>query len=521
MKRKRWMGVAVFAAVASVLLSGCGDDGNGGGDDTSSDTPVAGGTATIMQISEQRSLDPAVLGQGWSLNSAVGNGLFGTLMENDASTGELLMTMAESFVTEDGGKTFTLTLRDGLVFSDGTAFTAEAVKVNWDRLKDPANGTSALVYAVMIESTEVIDDQNLRVTMVDAVPNFGQAIAISSLNWIAKPEALQAGAAAFDENPIGAGPFTLVNWARQDSLEMARNDQYWDAPKPYLDRLVLRVHNDTNQRWNAVQSGGVAGSSETNWATMSKAEKAGYDVSVVDASGGNYLTFNTKRAPFDDVRARQAVSMATDLDLINDVVYQGLGRVPDTLMAKGSAFFADVPLKEFAPEKAQALFDELAAEGKPVKFTIKTYPTAESKAVSESVQTQLAPFKNVSVEIQVFDFVEGPAIMASRDFEMLVAGTAFVDPDPTLYNAFHSGSTSNYSGIDDAELDAALLDGRLGTTAAERTEAYERVSKRLSELAPVLFYTRSAPGFVSSSQLRGVRTYGMGSVAVADLWLEK
>lgn len=102
-------------------------------------------------------------------------------------------------------------------------------------------GSTTIRQAVEVESTEAVDPLTLRVTMVEPNPQFGQAVVAGALNWVASPAALEQGREAFDQNPIGAGPFTLVNWARQDVVTLEKNPGYWDAPKPYLDTLEIRT----------------------------------------------------------------------------------------------------------------------------------------------------------------------------------------------------------------------------------------------------------------------------------------
>lgn len=515
--------LATAAALATALvLSACGgsdDDSNSGGDASDGD-PVAGGTATIMQISEPRSLDPAIVGNAWSTNPLVGNALYGTLLLNDPETSEVKPSMAEDFSTADGGSTFTLKLREGLVFSDGTPLTAEAVKFNWDRIKDPTLGSSSISTALLIDSTTVVDDQTLTVTMASPILNFDQAVLTTSLNWIAKPEALEAGAESFDAAPIGAGPFKMVKWSRQDVLELERNDTFWDAPKPYLDKLNIRTHNDSNQRWNALQSGGVDGILETNSLTLDKAKQQGMGVSLVELQGGQFMTMNNTRAPFDDVRARKAIAMAIDVNAVNDAAYQGKGTVPQTLFRENSPYFEDIKFHETDAAAAQALFDELAAEGKPVKFTFTTYPTAENQAVAQSVQTQLSTFKNVTAEIEVMDFAHGPARMAARDYDVIVTAANFVDPDPQLWLTFHSTSRSNVTGLNDAEIDAALLEGRVADTREKRAAAYKTVQERIAELVPGVWYVRASPSFVANDNLKGVVLYGLGSPLAEEMWVQ-
>ncbi len=523
MKRRKSVLATAAGLAAALVLSACGGGdseqpsaaGNGSG------TPTPGGIVKLMQISEPRSLDPAVVSNSWSTNPVPGNALYGTLVTTDIETGELRPSMAESFESTDGGATFTLKLRSGLTFTDGTPLNAEAVKFNWDRIKDPATASSSMGTAALIAETAVVDETTLTVTMAMPIPTFPLEAASTSLNWIASPTALAKGPEAFDANPVGAGPFTLASWSRGDRLVFEKNPDYWDAPKPYVDGIELTTHNDTNQRWNALTSGLVDGASETNSITFDKAETAGLDVVIAPMSGGQYTTMNTTRPPFDDVRARQAVSYAIDLDAVNDVTYQGKGIVPETLFTEDSPFYKDIPLHTHDPEKAQDLFDELAAEGKPVSFTFKTYPTAENQAVAQSFQAQLAAFENVTVEVEVLDFANGPATMASKDFDMVVSAANLLDPDPRLWLTFHSTSRSNFSGLSDPELDDALLAGRTGATLDERVAAYETVQQRLAELVPGIWYGRPRPGFVANDKLHGVVLYGLGSPLPEEMWLDQ
>ncbi len=314
----------------------------------------------------------------------LGNALYGELIITNNDTFDVEYRMATDFSTEDDGKTFTLALQPDLKFSDGTPLDAAAVKFNWDRLKDPALASTTIRQASQIESTEVVDPTTLRVTMVEPNPQFAQAIVAGALNWIASPAALEQGQQVFDENPIGAGPFTLVNWTRQDSIRLEKNESYWDAPKPYLDELTIRTVADYNQRLNAATTGAADLSMESSWTSLERAESAGLATQVTSTGGGQFAAMNFRRAPFDDERARRAVSLAVDLDAANTVVYNGEGEIPRTFFPEDSPYYADIPLSETNTEEAQKLFDELAAEGKPVSFTYLAYPTAEARSLGEA-----------------------------------------------------------------------------------------------------------------------------------------
>ncbi|WP_342766738.1 ABC transporter substrate-binding protein [Williamsia limnetica] len=229
--------------------------------------------------------------------------------------------MATGFATADGGKTFELTLRPGLMFTDGTPLDSSAVKFNWDRLKDRALGSNNTRYAVLVENTEVVSPTVMRATLVSPNPQFAETLVASSMNWIASPTALQKGAESYGDNPVGAGPFKLTKWTRQAEIELEKNPGYWDAPKPYLDGLTIRTVHDAAQRLNAISTGGADLASESSMGTITEANSRGLHYEIVPTGGGQIVAMNHKRPPFDDVRARRAVQMALDTEELNTIVF--------------------------------------------------------------------------------------------------------------------------------------------------------------------------------------------------------
>lgn len=519
---RRWSALAV-ALVAGLTLGACGGgsdaDDEGQGTQEAAGDPVAGGAATIAIVSEPRGLDPAFLSNVYSRDAMIGNALYGTLLTNDADTTEIRPSMAESLETADGGATFTLTLREGLTFSDGSPLDAEAVKANWDRHKDPAVASQSLGEASQVAATEVTGPTTLSITLTAPNASFAQLVTVSGLNWIAAPAALQLGQAAYDEAPVGAGPFTLTEWSRQDAIRLARNDSYWDAPKPYLDELVLRPIADPDQRLNLVTTGGAQAMMETDVRALARAEEQGVATIVSQTlNGGGNLEFNTRIAPFDDPRAREAVALAVDLDVINASVFGGAGDVPRSLFIEDSPYYVGETVPASDAERAQELFDELADEGKPLSFSLITFPTDQNRLAGESIATQLSAFDNVTVQLENLDFAGAGAAYVQRRFQAINSGTVFQTPEPGLWLAFHGTSRSNYSGIDDPELNEALDAARVATTEEERAEAYAVVEERFAELHPTLLWSRQTVALVGNDLTGGVM-YGRGSFLVDGLWL--
>jgi peptide/nickel transport system substrate-binding protein len=457
------------------------------------------------------------MGNNTSTNTLVGNSLFGHLLVVDEE-GEIEYGQAEDLSTNDGGTTWQLTLREGLTFSDGTPFDAAAVQSGWERIADPQVGSAARGIVAFIDSMSAAG-RVLDFTLTQPIAQFENAIAEQgALNWIASPAALEAGPQAFDENPIGAGPFVLESWQRSGEMVLTRNERYWDSPRPYLDRLVLTANPEAEQRYTTVISGGADGTTLSNPDVFARAEDDGLTGFTAPLGGGTGMVMNTRSAPFDDIRARQAVTYGVDRDALRASAYGGAGETPETFFPEGSDDNGDAAMLPYDPEAAQELFDELAAEGKPVEFTITSFPATQSRRSSESIQAQLNQYENVSVEVEVLDFPAAIAKLTQRSFGAMIGGTSFAAPMPSLYLVLLSTSGSNSTGIDDPDLDAALETALAATDAQERSEAYQQVAERFAELAPELFYIRQQYSVVVAEHVHGVQLYGVGAVRTDGLW---
>lgn len=514
LRRSRSIQLIAAAAVALIALTACGGSSKSNNTNGPSGPPVRGGTLTIEEGTEPRSLDPQIMGNSNPQETALGNGLYGALFINDPKTNTFKPSIGQSIETTDDGTTWTVKLKPNIVYSDGTPMTAADIKYNWEHAADPATASSYIGDAKTMKSITVVDDLALTVVLIRPNILFPALIWEASLNWIGKPAVIQQGQAAVNAHPIGAGPFTLKEWRRQDAIELVRNDKYWDAPKPYLDAINIRALNDPTQRYNTLTSGGADIDVESDWQSLDKATKAGLQTQTIQSAGGVGLAFNTTRAPFDDVRARQAVSKALDLDTIADAASNGKGPVPDTLFYQDQPYYQNIPLHKKDTADAQKLFDQLAAEGKPLSFTVTTLSPA-TKPLADSVQTQLSAFKNVKVSIQSVDFAQyGTVIVRQRNFDMLPSSIS----TNRIWRALSSESQSNITKIDDPQMTAALDTTQVKSTDAQLQAAYKTVQERMVATVPYILYTRQALGVIANKNVGGLSMYGYGSLQVENLW---
>jgi peptide/nickel transport system substrate-binding protein len=233
------------------------------------------------------------------------------------------------------------------------------------------------------------------------------------------------------------------------------------------------------------------------------------------------MVMNARIAPFDDVRARQAVTLGVDRDALLAVIQPGeTGGAPETLFADGSPFNGDTTLPAYDHDAAQELFDELAADGKPVAFTITSYPTTVGRQTTEAIQAQLNQYDNVEVQVEVLDFPGAIAKTVQQTFQMINGGLQLgAAPALTLYQQLYGTSRSNLAGVADPDLDAALEAGLVATDEDAQVEAFSEVARLYGELAPSLLYTRYKLSLAYNDRLHGLELYGTTAVRTDTMWV--
>ena len=482
--------------------------------------PVAGGTLRVLEQAQPTGFDPVQVFSSTSMPVTY-TALYGQFLVPDPETGVYECGQCESFTTEDGGATWEVVTRKGLTFTDGTPFDAEALKYNWDRIKDPALGSASAGIASQIDHIEIVDERTAKLVMVVPNPGFIGLMPIYALQWIASPTALEKGTEEFNKNPIGAGPFVLDSWTPNGVLKLKKNPDYYDAPRPYLDALEIQGVPDNAQRLNGLISGGADLILNSDASIFAEGKAAGFTETNYTFNGGIGFMLNTSKPPFDDVRARNALAYALNLDQLSDAVTKGYPSVPETLFTKDSPFYEDIPLQTYDAKKAQELFDELADEGNPVEFAYTVFP-GPGQTVFDALQAQLSTYENVTVTADQRDTSEQGVVGTTGDYQVLTSSLAFSDPASRLWATLHGDAErTNYSRINDPELNEALDAAVAATDPAEQKKQWATVQELLAELDPYILYQQFFNGTLSASEVNGIVMYGYTTPAAADLWLQQ
>ena len=274
-----------------------------------------GGTLTVGLELDIPGFDPLKVGVYDTAANIAASLILETLVAPDEN-GKAKPRLALSWTNSDDFRTWTFKLRPDVKFHDGTPFNAQAVAWNYARQKDPKNNCRCAFYVANILTVEAKDDLTVVFTLKDPAVTFPDQLTRPSQNSsMHSPSAIQAKGDDYNRNPVGTGPFVLKSWTAGDRMVVERNPNYWGKGKPHLDRVVLRPIPDSQSRFASLKSGEL----DLVWADEFEADnilraKKDPTLQVLSyaGSGAAVNAINTKVAPLDDVRVRQALVMALD-----------------------------------------------------------------------------------------------------------------------------------------------------------------------------------------------------------------
>lgn len=500
MKMRPRAAAAIGTAVAMAVLStGCSGSSSPAG--ASSAEPQRGGTLTYAFNTEAQSVDPATCAIGVGMHPC--QAIYGALMYYDPESREFEPGLAESFTTDDG-RTWTLTLRPNLTFTDGTALDASAVAFNWDRILDPAQLSRAATVARTLR-WEVVDPLTLRVVSEDV--NYQLPLALTEdLAFVGSPAAIEQKGADYGSAPVGAGPFTLTSWARGTEMVLDRNPGYWDQPRPYVDRLVIKTIPADDQRFNALQAGEVDVMTVTLDKYADRAENAGMRAVRTSMLGGTGFRMSS-RGVLSDRDLRTAIDKLVDNEQIMNAVYPGeptaTGFIPEDspLHSPGSAW----PARDV--EGAQALVDGYRARNGGAEVELSLNISAGSPVltqVGELLQAQLQQVDGLRLNIEPLDGSAYATALNSGNYDLIIASVGGAHPE-NLYKVFHTEGASNGAGLSEPAVDEALDITRASGDPAVVESAYKTAIEQIVSASTYRFWRHATVSLLSPDDVQGVR----------------
>ncbi|MEI7546640.1 MAG: ABC transporter substrate-binding protein [Actinomycetota bacterium] len=458
--------------------------------------------------------------------------VYDVLVNVDPYTEKVVPHLAESLTASPDSKEWTIKLRPGLKFSDGTPFNAEAIRVNWNRLALPETAAQGGVSAIIKSMTSYItkDDTTLVVTFPYSRAAFANDLAGtggSTLGMIASPTAMEKYGKTYGttaETTSGAGAFILKEWVPGDHSLVVKNPNYYAQPRPYLDSITFKPVSDPTTKADAILAGDadLALFSVPSVQTTRLAKAGGIQLSGDPQVVSIAVSFNISKPPYNDIRVRQAMVLATDqTDLIAKTA-PDLVEATTTWYPKTSALYdPSVVQKSNNLAEAQKLIDAYVAEkGGPVQLPLQVAQSA--KAAGDVVAQQWSRLKNVEVAENIVDATTNATATAKGTYSAQI----IVSPGNTtnvegFYSAFRTGQPANLFGYTNFKLDVLLEVGRGLTTLEDRKANLAEITKIVLGDALLDLLYRQVFTTAATAKIKGlgVDRWTMSVIDPSQLWV--
>ncbi|MHC4225109.1 MAG: ABC transporter substrate-binding protein, partial [Planctomycetota bacterium] len=466
-----------------------------------------GGTLVWGRSGDASHLDPAIVTDGESV--MVVTNIFDTLVTFRKGTTEIIPWLAERWETSKDGLQWTFHLRKGVKFHDGSDLDAAAVVFSFERQKfanHPAHVGAFPYYAdnfKALELVDALDDGQVRFTLSRPYAPFLAALALFSAA-IVSPTAWKSEGTGkegrykydFARGPVGTGPFVFKEWKEDERIVLEANPDHFMG-RPPIDRLVFRPVKSAHARLKDLQAGGIQGMDNPDLVDIDSAN-ADERLRVLSRPGLNvcYLAMNTLKAPFDDVRVRQAVAWVINKRRLIQAAYNGRGEPAVTMCPK--TMVGHLALKDREPDaaRARALLEEA---GFPNGFETELWHGDVQRAymldpdgVAIQIQQDL---KEIGIQARIRKMEWSAYIPATQRGEhpmCLLGWMADIgDPDNFLYvlldrdNA-RPGSANNVSFYEGEKVHGLLLAAQRSYDARERVRLYHEAQRILFDEVPTV-----------------------------------
>ena len=514
------------AAAAGLLpdgVAGANTTNGPGRNGISTAKPKMGGSLTMGIDTEESGFNPS------SARWDEGGFLYGrTVFDPIAivtSTGQVQPFLAESITSNEDFTSFTITMRNGIVFHDGTPLNGEALYKNIE-----AQATSILTgpaFATNIQGATVSGPMSVTITMKNSWAPFPYYLAQAQTGYVAAPSMLAAPNGG-TSNPIGTGPFVFQSWIPNSHMTATRNTKYWRKGYPYLDSITYKPIINAQSRADALETGTVD-MIHTNDPDGLLQFRGNKKYSYYDNSGQvlgqptvQCVMLNTTAAPLNNHDVRTAMAMAINQELYTKVIDKSVDQPMKGLFIQGSPYYTATKYPKYNPSGAASLIKKAQQEtGKTIAFSLNSTSDPQTLAAAQFLQQawQTAGMK-VSINIIAQATIINNALAGSYQATLWRQFGA-VDPDLNYVwwtSQLASGSLAlNMARNVDPRIQNALIAGRTTSNKSARIKQYQMINEYLAEDIPYLWLARDTWAVIANPKVQNFAnpTTLQGTKAVA------
>ncbi len=406
----------------------------------SAEEPVKGGTVTINIGNE-----PPVLvliahtsGQAVYVSGKMTEGLLTYDLDFNPQP-----QLATEWTVAPDGLSYRFKLREGVKWHDGQPFTADDVAYSILALKEFHPRGKATFSSV--EEAKVLGPHEVELVLSKPAPFLISALAASESPIV--PKHLYEGSNPAENPhtaaPVGTGPFVFQEWVRGSHIIVSRNPDYWDQPKPYLDKIIFRFIGDASAAVAALETGEVQISTAvvplTEIARLQQDPRFGFETRGFGYQNGvSRAEFNLDNPYLSNLKVRQAIAHAIDRNVIAETVYSGYAKpLYGPISPNLTRFFEpNLPTYAFDTKQAEALLDEAGyprgADGKRFKLIVDLQsPALPTRQTGEYIVQQLQRI-GIDATLRSQDYAAAvKRVYTDRDFDLAIEGMSNLF-DPTV-----------------------------------------------------------------------------------------
>ena len=499
-----------------------------------------GGTMVYGRYADSLFLDP--VRNDANVDIWILSNIYDTLLQPTDDGKDVRPGLASEWKVADDGMSVTLTLRDGIKFSDGSPITPADVAWSLKRAANPDNGPWGSLIG-SIDDVTVEGDKTVIVKLKHADPSIIPALTV--FNTAILPQKLFEAAAgatdkekaeAFAAAPVGSGPFILKSWERGATMKLVKNPYYWDQgedgkPLPYLDGITFEILPDDATRILKLQAGEIQGAELIPYSRVAELKAAeGIDMEMFPSTRVQYVTMNVrpeingKENPLSNDKVRQALNYATNKQAIIQIVTQGVGTPMTSFMSTATPLHAgDTPLYPYDMEKAKAL---LAEAGFADGFSTSLLVLAGSQdeiGIATALQQMWAPL-GVKLELQQVDNASRTDQYRAGTFTMRVSAWTNDIADPsqiTSYFAYSPTIDALHTAWKSPELDTLFEESQKQMDPAKRAEEYARIQEIYNTTGPTLPLYETPYPVALTKNVHGFLQIPLGNNIFVKTWLDK
>ncbi len=475
-------------------------------------------TLTIGVVDEPQTFDPHV-----NVTQTGGQRLYPNLYEGlvrYAPDGKIEPLLATEWTVGRDGLSYTFTLRSGVRFSDGTPFNAQAVKFAFDRFRAIGRGP-AWIFA-HVKTVEEVGPNTIRFTLDQPFSPFLSLLASWPGALFISPKAVQDNAGGdnaqryMTNHTSGTGPYVLQSWEPEKQIVLVRNPYYWGRfPRNGISRVVYRTVREPATGAQLILRGDLDVLEQLVPEFVDILSRTtGVNVQTRVSLGGNYAThmhFNSQKAPFTDVRVRQALSYAVDYRRIVTQVFGKLGQqARGPLPEEFKPWFNDKAIQYSQDlSRARALLREAGLEGRTYRMTLGWQAGSRVQLdMGQIVKENLAPL-GFDLQLQEMTLPVWRETIWKNTFDLTFVQFSlfYADPDSRLWTAYHSSEFRNLGfnpGWVNRQFDELLEQARRESRLEARKRLYDEAQMLLTREAPTIFLATTLNSYAVRDAVSGL-----------------